>query len=257
MKRISAVAVVIYLLAAAAVYFGQSRLIYFPDDRPLASCSRPGGVTLWQQGGERGFLADFDQPRLMVFFHGNAESACSWRFLGLNHLASQGYDVLVLEYPGYRGDPRPPSRAGIEQAVQVAGDWAALETYKGVVAMGYSLGTGAASLYARDYPDDHVILFAPYDSIYNAAWARGFWFPRFLLHEDFDNMAVLKQVTARIDILHGASDRVIPPKRSTNLERISSGAGRIVRRVLKPGATHHGLFKPPEFDSYMRATLTH
>lgn len=252
-----AAAVAIYLLAAAAVYFGQSRLIYFPDDRPLASCSLPGGVTLWQQGGERGLLADFDQPRLLVFFHGNAESACSWRFLGLNHLAPLGYDVLVLEYPGYRGDPRPPSRAGIEQAVQVAGDWAASQNYQGVVAMGYSLGTGVASLYARDFPVDQVILFAPFDSIYNMAWASGFWFPRFLLREDFDNMTALQGVMAPIDILHGASDGVIPPEHSANLERVLSGAGRTVGRLLSPGATHHGLFKSPEFDNYMRDTLTH
>jgi len=206
------------------------------NDRPLAACNLPDGVTLWQQGGERGIMADFDQPRLLVFFHGNAESACSWRYLGLNHLAPLGYDVLVLEYPGYRGDPRPPSRAGIERAVQVAGVWAETQPYKGVVAMGYSLGSGAASLYARDFPVDQVILFAPFDSIYNAAWARGLWFPRFLLHQDFDNMTALKQVTARIDILHGASDRVISPKRSANLERVLSGAGRTVRRVVRSGA---------------------
>jgi len=256
LRRALGAVFVVYALAAVGVFFGQAALIYYPDDRPLEACNLPDGVHFWRSGKERGVLADFDQPRLLVFFHGNADSACSWRFLGVNHLVPLGYDVLVVEYPGYRGDPRRPSRAGIEGAVRSAGDWVATQNYEGVVAMGYSLGTGAAALFARDYPVDQVILFAPYDSVYNVAWERGFVFPRMLLREDFDNMQALRQVPVRIDILHGAEDAVIPVKHSANLSRVLRGAGRNVHYTVLDGVGHQGLFASPAFDIYMRDVLS-
>lgn len=249
------VAILVYSMAAAAVFFGQRGLIYFPDDRPLEACNLPEGVTMWHADTERGLFTGSDHPRLLVFFQGNAGSACSWRFLGVNHLEPLGYDVLVVEYPGYSGDPRQPSRANIGLAVRVVGDWVAAQDYERVVVMGFSLGTGAASLFARDFPADQVILFAPFDSIYNLAWAQGFLFPRFLLQEDFNNMVALAGVSAPIYILHGGADRVVPVRHSANLSQVLREAGRNVQRLILDGAPHHGLFDSPAFDRYMRNIL--
>jgi len=247
--------VVAYGLAAAAAYFGQGKVLYYPDARSLEDCNLPAGVEIWNEGREQGLLAAADHDNLLLFFHGNAGSACNWRFLGVNHLAKLGYDVLVLEYPGYGGDTRTTSKREIEVGLGVLADWVAAQDYTRVSVMGYSLGTGAASLYARDNGVAQVVLFAPFDSIYNVALAQGLKFPRVLLREDFDNIAALADVAAPITIVHGEDDEVIPAKHSENLLRELEATGRDIRREVRAGIGHNGLFESPAFDDFLRHTL--
>jgi len=247
--------IVTYGLAAAAAYFGQGKMLYYPDARPLADCNLPDGVEIWNEGGEQGLLATADHDNLLLFFHGNAGSACNWRFLGVNHLAKLGYDVLVLEYPGYGGDPRPTSKKAIEAGLEVLADWVGAQEYAQVSVMGYSLGTGAAAIYARDNGAAQVVLFAPFDSIYNVALAQGLKFPRALLREDFDNIAALANVTAPITIIHGEDDEVIAAKHSENLMRELEAVGRDVQREVRAGVGHNGLFVSPALDDFLRYTL--
>ncbi len=247
--------VVTYGLAAAAAYFGQGKILYYPDARPLSDCSLPTGVEIWTEGGEQGLLAAADHDNLLLFFHGNAGSACNWRFLGVNHLAKLGYDVLVLEYPGYGGDTRTTSKREIEAGLEVLADWVEAQKYTHVSIMGYSIGTGAASIYARDNGAAQIVLFAPFDSIYNVALAQGLKFPRVLLTEDFDNMAALAHVDAPITIVHGEVDEVIPAMHSENLLRKLAVTGRDVRREVRADVGHTGLFESPAFDDFLRHTL--
>ena len=244
-----------YGLAAAAAYFGQGKMLYYPDTRPLADCNLPKGVEIWNEGGEQGLLSAAGNANVLLFFHGNAGSACNWRFLGVNHLAKLGYDVLVLEYPGYGGDARTTSKQAIEAGLEVLSDWVGAQEYAQVSVMGYSLGTGAASIYARDNGAAQVVLFAPFDSIYNVAFAQGLKFPRALLREDFDNVAALVNVPAPITIIHGEADDVIPAKHSENLMRELTASGSDVRREVRAGLGHNDLFESPAFDDFLRHTL--
>ena len=247
--------VLTYGLAAAAAYYGQGKMLYYPDTRSLADCNLPEGVEIWNEGGEQALLAAADHENLLLYFHGNAGSACNWRFLGVNHLASLGYDVLVLEYPGYGGDPRTTSKKTIEVGLEVLADWVAAQEYARVSVMGYSLGTGAASIYARDNRAAQVLLFAPFDSIYNVVLAQGLTFPRALLREDFDNIAALADVAAPITIIHGEDDEVIAAMHSENLMLELVATGRDVRREVRAGIGHNGLFESPAFDDFLRHTL--
>ncbi|NOR63428.1 MAG: alpha/beta fold hydrolase, partial [Rhodobacteraceae bacterium] len=203
-------AALLYGGAAAIVYSAQDAMVFHPPTRSLAGCDLPAGVVPWAYQGEQGLLAGQGGRKLILFFHGNAGDACNWRYLGVNHLNKLGYDVLALEYPGYGGDARTPSMRGIEGVVSAAAGWAEAEGYRHRVAMGYSLGTGAAAVFARDFGADKVVLFAPYDSIYNVAWSMGMVFPRALLKTDFDNVAALSNVETPVYIVHGSRDRVIP-----------------------------------------------
>ncbi|OUS06794.1 hypothetical protein A9Q96_08480 [Rhodobacterales bacterium 52_120_T64] len=245
----------VFGLAAAAAYFGQGKLLYYPDMRPLSDCNLPAGVEIWKQEAEQGLQTSANHDNLLLFFHGNAGSACNWRFLGVNHLAKLGYDVLVLEYPGYGGDARRTSKREIEVGLRVLANWVATQEYAHVSVMGYSLGTGAASIYARDTDVAQVVLFAPFDSIYNVALGQGLRFPRILLREDFDNVSALAGVAAPITIVHGGDDEVIPPKHSENLVRELEAAGRDVRREVRAGIGHNGLFESLAFDEFLRHTL--
>ena len=255
LRRLIFLGVFTYGLAAAAAYFGQGKMLYYPDARPLADCNLPAGVEIWNEGAEQGLLTAAGHDNLLLFFHGNAGSACNWRFLGVNHLSPRGYDVLVLEYPGYGGDARTPSKKAIEVGLETLAAWVSAQEYTRVSVMGHSLGTGMASIYARDNGAAQVVLFAPFDSIYNMALAQGLKFPRALLHEDFDNIAALANVNAPITIIHGEEDQVIPAKHSENLLDELRAAGRDVRREVRAGVGHNGLFESPAFDVFLRHTL--
>lgn len=239
-----------YLLAALGVYSFQGSMIYLPNDRVLADCDLPDGTELWSQNGEQGLVTAENNSDLVIFFHGNADSACGWRFLGTNHLAPLGYDTLVVEYAGYGGDPRKPSKREIEHTIEAAHDWADGK-YQNVTLFGYSLGSGAASIYANHYGAEQVLLFAPYDSVYNVGLGQGFYFPRFILTEDFDNIKMLAPLDIPVYILHGEDDAVIPANHSANLAEHLQNA---TRQTLA-GVGHIGLFNSPEFDIYLQETL--
>jgi len=248
-------AVLLYGGAAAIVYSSQNAMVFLPPARALSNCTLPAGVTPWAYHGEQGLLAGQGGRKLLVFFHGNAGDACNWRYLGVNHLNSLGYDVLVLEYPGYGGDARVPSKVGIEAVVAAAANWAEAEGYQQKVAMGYSLGTGAAAVFAQDFGAEKVVLFAPYDSIYNVAWSMGMVFPRALLNTDFDNVAALSGTETKVYIVHGNRDRVIPARFSEALAGQLEAVGGVVSRQVLAGVGHNGLFDSPRFDAMMQDIL--
>ena len=230
-------------------------MVFHPPTRALASCNLPAGVAPWAYQGEQGLLAGQGGRKLLLFFHGNAGDACNWRYLGVNHLNKLGYDVLVLEYPGYGGDARAPSMQGVEAVVAAAAGWAEAQGYRQKVAMGYSLGTGAAAVFARDHGADKVVLFSPYDSIYNVAWSMGMVFPRVLLKTDFDNVAALSGLDAPVYIVHGARDFVIPARFSEALAGQLEASGGVVSRQVLAGVGHNGLFDSPRFDAMIQGIL--
>jgi len=244
-----------YGLAAAAAYWGQGRMLYAPDGKPLSDCALPEGVEVWSAGIEQGLLSDDNNDNLLLFFHGNAGSACNWRYLGVNHAVKLGFDVLVLEYPGYGGDARTPGKIEIESGLKTLAAWVEAQNHTSITVMGYSLGTGVAGLYAQDYGADQVILFAPFDSVYNVALSQGLAFPRVLLREDFDNMQTLATVNAPITIIHGADDIVISAEHSLQLQEHLTANGRDVRREVRTAVGHYGLFENPDFDTFLKHTL--
>ena len=221
----------------------------------MASCELPPPTQYLQISGEQGLLTATGSKHLILFFHGNAGSACNWRFLGGNHLAALGYDTLVVEYPGYGGDQRAPSKREISSSLPVIHEWVADQHYDSITLFGYSLGAGVGAMYAHAFGADQVILFAPFDSLYAVAFGRGFMLPRKLLTEDYDNAAALSEVAAPVYILHGVEDQTIPMKHSADLARTLTGAGREVAREVLPGVGHTGLFESPEFDVRMARVL--
>ncbi len=253
---IIAISLFSYTAAGLTLFLMQGKMIYQPDDQNLADCTLPEGAVFWQQNDEQGILSAAGNDKLLIFFHGNADSACNWRYLGVNHLNPLGYDVLVMEYPGYGGDARPPGKGLIEDMIVVSNAWVVAENYTETVVMGYSLGTGAASIYAAQFGADAVILFAPYDSIYEVARGQGIDYPRFLLTEDFDNITSLSDVDAPISIVHGALDQVIPASHSANLATVLQANGRDVTRRVLPNTGHTGLFETPFFDTFLTEILT-
>ncbi|MEM9387678.1 MAG: alpha/beta hydrolase [Pseudomonadota bacterium] len=147
---------------------------------------------------------------LIVYAHGNAELAI-WSLERLAAYRALGFAVLLLEYPGYGGTAGSPSSASIEASALQAFD--AVITRQDisegrVIAYGRSIGTGIASVLARERRVAALVLEAPFLSLRRLVSSKGF--PGFLLLDRFDNAAIVSTLGIPVLIYHGTEDAVIP-----------------------------------------------
>lgn len=251
------IAVVVgYLGLGVIVAAIEPSLVFRPRNTPLEDCRLPPSVRLIDFDGERGLFTEGGGRGLLIFYHGNSGTACSWRFLGANHASALGFDTLAMEYPGYGGDPRdtPPSADTIRSLVERTHRWTQAR-YSNIVAMGFSLGTGAASYQASLSGIEKVVLFAPYQSLFELAQNYGYPFSRFWFQNDLDNVDTLIKAQAPVHIIYGGRDKIVPPESSEALIKRLRGAGVQITDTKLPDAGHIGLFGRARINEILQAVL--
>lgn len=247
------VALLAYVGIGAAVWWFEEDLLFHPPPTPLTTCDLPQGAKLARFDGEQGIFTPAGGKRLAIFFHGNAETACNWRHLGVSHLARLGFDTLAVEYPGYAGDLRATTYDGLKSLTRAAAGFA--EAYDEVALIGFSMGTGVAALYAAEAPAAAVLLFAPFDSLYALARSKGYLYPRVLWRTDLDPSRHLAGFAGPVTIVLGEADRVVPPESARRLAEALRAAGADVSVSAVSGAGHTGLFARPAFDETLARAL--
>jgi len=215
-------ALAVYVVVCALVFFRQRSMIYFPQ-------SFEGGTVLALGGGARVGVTLHEQPgtSAVIYFGGNAE-AVGYSLPELQ-AAFPGQSLYLMHYRGYGATPGEPTEAGLFSD--------ALALYEHVRAghpqvtlVGRSLGSGIATRLASVKPVDRLVLVTPYDSMAGAASHHFPWLPvRLLLRDRYDSASYAAKVNAPTTILVAERDEVIP--------RASSEA---LYRSFRPGlATFH------------------
>ena len=230
---------VAYLATIGLLYFGQARLIYpAPSAQPAPAGYAPidlrtdDGLTLvaGHRPGREGMPT-------VLFFHGNGMVWPEGAWL-MESLAARGYGVLLAEYRGYNGNPGRPTEHGLYSDARAALAWLERQGVpaRDVVLVGLSVGSGPAVHLARETRPRAVILISPLTSLPAAATAAYPWLPaKWLVHDQYDNLAKLAGVEAPILILHGEADELIPLAHAQALAR----ANPRVRLVTFPGRGHN------------------
>jgi hypothetical protein len=212
------VAAGLYVAALALLYFGQRRLLYFPNAEPAspASVGLAGAevVHLTTQDGERLLawrLAPAPGHPVIVYLHGNG-GGIGLRAARYAAFAAAGFGVLAVEYRGYGGSTGSPSEGGLTLDAEAAYRAALTDApAQRIVLLGESLGTGLAIKLAARFPVGAVALDSPYTSIVDVAAARFPIFPvRALMRDRFESDAEIGKVTAPLLIVHGTADAVVP-----------------------------------------------
>ena len=233
-RRMAIAGVIVYVIYAAALFMMQDKLIYprfmLRDERsaPLA----PGVTKLERPLGDGAVHAWLLMPTherespapLVVFFHGNAESAGS-NIGFMRHYRDAGFAVLLPEYRGYAGASGMPMEPGIVEDAAWFIDEARrdprVDTSR-LILHGRSLGGGVAAQLANRHAPDALILQSSFTSI--ASFARGKLVPEFLVRSPYRTDRVLATLDCPVLILHGTEDTIIPVSHARENARIAKHA---------------------------------
>ncbi len=234
-------AALLVALAAAALWWGQERLIFQPVPLPadhrfnLPTDVHEVGIDV--PGARLHALhLRLPQPDGLVFYlHGNAGNLASW-FVNLDFWRGLNVDLFMVDYRGFgKSSGRITSQAQLLADVQAA--WQAVAPgYAGrpVVLAGRSLGTGLAAQLAAALPADQrpaqLLLVSPYRSLQALADAHYPLVPDVLLRYPLRTDQALQALAAApgprpaVVLLHGAQDALIPADHSTALAALVPGA---------------------------------
>ena len=253
--------VLIYVAYAGALFALQDRLIYprfmvAPDTHVQKTLgvtrlerTIPGGTVhawLLDPIGARDEANRQAPAPLVVYFHGNAESA-SDNFARVRHYRDAGFAVLLPEYRGYAGAAGTPTQVGLiedaEWFIDAMKDRPRVDATR-LVLHGRSLGGGvAAQIAARRLPAA-LILESSFTSV--ARFARGKLVPEFLVRSPYRTDAVLATLDCPVLILHGTEDTIIPVEHARAIAKLARHA------TLVEMAGNHNDF-PLDEAAYWRA----
>ncbi len=235
----------------AAAWFGQERLIFFPQPGSGTSHLPVGTEALQVVAGDGTRLAGFLVPRgtppapVLLYFGGNAEEI-SWSLA--DGRWPRGWTVAGVNYRGYgTSEGRPGERDLLDDGLAAFDALAARPDVdaRRIVVVGRSLGTGVAVHVAASRPVAGAILISPFDSLVEVGRMHYPWLPvDWLLRHRFDSTALAASIQVPMLTIVGAADGIIPPVRSRALFDAWAGP---TTWVAVSGADHNDLGRTPAF----------
>ena len=218
----------------------QRSLIYFPfDDVPSPERLGLSGVESVRLSTADGLTLHgwfFTQPAgeatwTVLVFNGNAGNR-SHRAGLAEALRARGYQVLLLDYRGFGGNPGRPTEGGLREDAR-----AALAHLVGrddverdrLAYFGESLGSGVAVELAAAHPPAALVLRSPFTSLVEVGGAHYPFLPvGWLLEDHFASIDLADALTVPTLVLAGDRDRVVPAAQSRRLFERLTGPKELV-----------------------------
>lgn len=250
------------LVVGAFLFFYQNRLIFYPsllarDFKYNFNSKFTENFLKLKDGFEVNYLQFhvLDPKGVILYFHGNAGALDSWGHVASELAEKTGYEVWIVDYPGYGKSSGPTPRnetafleIGRSLLVQIRDSHPHLPVFL----YGRSIGSGIAGRLAAEGHVQGLILETPYTSLRTLAREIVWWVPSFLVRFDLDNAVLAKAKLEKILILHGTLDAVIPYHHSVNLEAMLKGRAKL---VTVEGGAHNDLAQYPLYWSEVTSFL--
>ena len=270
LKYLAAAAVGLYLLILMAVYFFQGRLLFFPSPEEFKSCAAAQRVGFRfvdeKVSGQRiRALVKETEGALgtLIYFHGNASTACSVLIENLGELSRHPVNFVFAAYPGYENDPATPSQKALTENAETLVTWIRNQPGLGrraPILFGESLGSGVATFVASRQECVGLILKAPYTSIAEVAAVHYPFLPvKWMIRHPFPSIEWAASVRCPTIVLHGDRDPTIPIQFG---RKMAEALGPLARFHTINGAAHNDLtsvgatqFWPP-IHAFLRERLT-
>ena len=174
----------------------------------------------------------------LLYAHGNAGNL-SHRGQAVQKLQEGlGLSVLIVDYPGFGKSEGKVSEAGCYAAAHAAYDWLAQKVPpEQIVLYGKSLGGGVMTELAVQQPHRALVLVKTFTSVPDMAQKQFPFLPaRWLVRNQFNNLARIPQCPRPIFIAHGDCDSLIPLDHSRQLLAAASEPKQF---FLMPGCDHN------------------
>ncbi len=251
LRRALATGVLAYVGVIAALFVFQRSLLYVPtrsSDALLGARGERLGMRPWiasdgeAMGWRRGQRCDAD-VRLLVL-HGNGGDALD-RMAFVRAFGRLGWDVMLLEYPGYGAQPGAPTEASLTAAGVEALAQLRREGSGPIMVLGESLGSGVAAQLAHQAPGGIAGLFlvTPFSSMTDGAQDHFPLVPaRLVLRDRWESGEALRSYRGPLAVLLAGSDTVVPTRFG---EALFAGFGGRRRLWVQPERDHNTLdFRP-------------
>ena len=240
-----------YALLLAAIYLGQTRLL-FPAHAVGAAGPLPtNGQRLLIDGAGhrlhgihlRPLRTSTDDPLVLAFGGNawNAESAAAY----VHDLFPDSH-VVAFHYRGYPPSEGLAGARALHDDALLIHDWAK-ETFRHrkIITVGFSIGSGVAAHLAAQRPIDGAILVTPFDSLGAVAGHHYPWLPvRWLFRHRMDSADELSRSEVPVALLVAGNDRLIPPARA---DALAKAARNVVFSRTIAGASHNDIYDRGEF----------
>lgn len=195
-----------------------------------------------------------DSSRGVIFFlHGNTGGLNEWGKLAPVYLALH-FDVFMVDYRGYG-----KSDGSIKNERQLYGDMRItydsvklIYAEKNIYILGYSIGTGPATMLASENHPKGLILEAPYSSLSDAVH---YLYPKVDTAEmpfQFNTYQFLPKVTCPVVIFHGDADKTFYYGSSLKLSKFFKPGDKLI--TLK-GADHSDMEVNKEYLKALKSIL--
>ncbi|MFC1720825.1 alpha/beta hydrolase [Patescibacteria group bacterium] len=253
-KRIIIDVAIIYAGLLAVLFFAQSNYIYYPDEQDFVGCSSFADAQKITQNGTRMYVTENNNPdTLVIFYHGNAGSACD-RSLWNYFFNTLDVSNIFVEYAGYSNDPRTPSEKLIYQDVRNVQEYVATLPYKRIVIVSESIGSGAATYHTTLEDIDELLLITSFRELADvAAYHYPIYPVRLLLKDKFDNVANLSNFAGNLTIIHGEEDEIIPVHLGKQLFDETDVAQK--KFIAIPNARHNDIYIHSEVFDTLRGVV--
>ncbi len=204
---------VVGLLALAAIYLRQDRMLYFPAPATVAGVAT-AGLQPWPSAQDfRGLVAE---PAgavrgTVIVFHGNAGHVGDRGFYA-RALAPLGLRVIMAEYPGY--GPRTGALGEASFVADAAETLAqAHRQYRGpLLLVGESLGAAVAAAAAAQRPEltAGLLLITPWDRLAHVGAHHYPWLPvKWMLRDGYDSSARLQGFDRPVLVAVAERDNIV------------------------------------------------
>jgi fermentation-respiration switch protein FrsA (DUF1100 family) len=191
----------------------------------------------------------------LLYCHGNAGNLSHRSYNIARWQEHMDISVLIFDYPGYGRSEGKPSEAGCYAAADAAYDWltTTMNVAPGqVLIYGGSLGAGMAVDLACRRPYRALVLVSAFTSIPDMAQKLYPWLPaRWLVRNQFDNLAKVGKCDGRIFVAHGTADSLTPFTQGKQL----FAAARDPKEFFPLQGCDHNDALGPEFFTALRQFL--
>ena len=224
--RFAAALMVVVALGLAFAWSFQRRMIYFPMAHvPSAAESRLAGYEAVRFTTSDGLELDawflkleHPPPRsTVIVFNGNAGNRAHRVELG-DALRARGFQVLLVDYRGYGGNPGSPTEHGLAADSRAARAYAVSRDDvdpSRLVYFGESLGAAVAAELAMEFPPSALILRSPFTSISEVGQYHYPILPvRLLVRDRFPTIDRIHRLHSPLLVIAGEEDRIVPFEQS-------------------------------------------